>query len=181
MVSAQVSLREAVSTQTGARWRRRPGRRRGRRGTRRGTSSEPPGGRGRRNRTRRRKSLPQTAAAVVVVATVRMKRTKIGKRNRPVSLGQVLKKGEEMIAERAMIENIRIGMMTEDLTEDSDETADMKMSRSKRKEKTLSEAASTGRPIKGIILRSRMSHHHHLRGSEMIATDHTEEMTEVGL
>ena len=140
----------------------------------------PSEGRERRNRTRRRKNLPQTAA--VVVARVRMKRRNTGKRSRPVSLGQVQKKGEEMTGERAMIEDIRIGMMTEDLTEDSDATADMKMSRSKRKEKALSVAASTGRPTKGTKLMSRMSPHHHFRGAEITEIDHKEEeMTEVVL
>ena len=87
-----------------------------------------------------------------------------------------------MTDEGAMIEDTKAGMMTEDLTEDSDETADMKMSRSKRKEKALSVAASTGKPIKGTKLRSRMSPHHHLRGAEMSKIDHKEEeMTEVVL
>ena len=108
--------------------------------------------------------------------------TNTGKRNHPGSLGQGLKKGEEMTDEGAMIEDTKAGMMTEDLAEESDETADMKMSRSKRKEKALSVAASTGKPIKGTKLRSRMSPHHHLRGAEISKIDHKEEeMTEVVL
>ena len=79
---------------------------------------------------------------------MKKKRTKGRKRNL-VNLGQVPKIEEETTDLREMSVDVEIGMIP-DLTEDRDEIAvGMKRSKSKRKGKALSVAASVGRPIKG--------------------------------
>ena len=159
--------REAASIPSGGSWRPRPGRRREGGITRRGSSRGWPSGRiGRRPRRRRGKNLPLTAAAAVTVRRREVRKIRRNPQNECPGPGLMIeeKKGDTMkrkcATDIAETEDMMTGLETEDmmtdlredLTESLGGSIDTRMSRLRKKRKSLLRLGSSGRLTRDTVM-----------------------------